>query len=148
MPQALSKYISKEYQVKVEVAAPTGTFAIGDVVANNAAIGSATFYGLVKKVGGTGATTYLMLEPFAPLTVNGTVYESTAIVADAATLYGYVQSSGASTGASAVVDTVTGADGADVLLTAKGIERVRNIGGRIVSEVLVAVRDFATKQAV
>lgn len=142
MSQAIKKYISKEYQVKIAIGAPTGTFAKGDVIANNAVLANATFYAVVLAVKGTGADTYLICNSFGGTRVNGVEYGSTAIVADAETIYGYVASSGASTGASAVVDTVTGADGADVALTSRGIERVKKIGNRVVSEVLVALKHF------
>lgn len=49
--------------------------------------------------------------------------------------------------ATVVVDTVSGT-ASDIHITTKGIERVTVIGSRTVSEVLVAIRDFSTKQAV
>ena len=142
MSQAIKKYISKEYQINIAIGAPVGTFAKGNVVANNAVLANATFFAVIVAVKGSGASTVLVCNSFGGTVVNGTAYGSTTIVADAETLYGFVASSGASTGASAVVDTVTGADGADVALTSRGIERVRKIGSRVVSEVLVALKHF------
>jgi hypothetical protein len=137
MPTNIKNYISKEYQMKLAVAAPSGAFTIGEVVGNNAVQGSATALGVLKEIQGTAGNTVFILDSI----------QGTAIFADADTVTGYTSTE------TAVVDSVADAgsfvlDGSDIHITESGIERhTVTAGGRTIKEVLVASRTLATKQA-
>lgn len=138
MTQSLKNYISKEYQVRIQTAAPTGTFTVGEVVMNGANLGASTAFGVLKAIEGSGGTTELIVDSIGGVEVSGTAYGSTVLFVDGDTVTGNTSA------ATAVIDTVVGdADGADIKLTARGIERIRKIGSRVVSEVLVGLKHFS-----
>jgi hypothetical protein len=136
MPQNLKDYISKEYLFKIAGVAATGTYTVGYPVGNAATAAGSTVTGVLKAVKGTGASTVYLVDSIA----------GTTIFADTDTLY-FLSADGTSSTGSSAIDDVVGADGSDFALTARGIERVTKVGGRVISEVLVALKHFTHRFA-
>jgi hypothetical protein len=136
MPTNFNKYVPATIQSRIEVAAPTGTFTIGETVGNNAVQGSATALGVLKAVELNGANTVLVID-----NISGT-----ALFADAATVTGYTST------ATAVVDTIADIgsetiNGQNVYSTPGGLVTKKVTGTRVRKETLIASRGFAAKQA-